>query len=81
MRPLVTTPAQLGEILRGRRKARGIPQAELARKLGISQSRLSTLEAQPAGLTLERLLRLTKLLGLELVVQDASDAPRPKTEW
>ena len=40
MRQLVTTPGQVGEILRGRRRARGVPQQELATKLGISQSRL-----------------------------------------
>ncbi len=83
MRQLITTPAQVGEILRGRRKARRIPQQELATKLGIGQSRLSTLEGDPAALTLERLLVLAKLLGLELVLQDEADAGvgRRKAEW
>ncbi len=81
MRQLITTPGQVGEILRGRRTARRIAQQELAAKLGISQSRLSTLEADPAGLTLDRLLLLAKLLGLEVVVQDKSDAPSRKAEW
>ncbi len=79
MRQLITTPNQVGEILRGRRKARRIPQKELAAKLSVSQSRLSTLESNPAGLTLERLLLAAKLLGLELVIQDKSAAR--KTEW
>jgi HTH-type transcriptional regulator/antitoxin HipB len=81
MRQLITTPGQVGEVLRGRRKARGVPQQELATKLGISQSRLSTLEGDPAGLTLDRLILLAKLLGLELVLQDRSDTPRTKAEW
>jgi HTH-type transcriptional regulator/antitoxin HipB len=80
MRQTVTTPAQVGEILRSRRKSRRAAQALLAEKLGISQSRLSILEANPAGLTLDRLLALAKLLGLEVVLQDAA-ARRPKAEW
>jgi HTH-type transcriptional regulator/antitoxin HipB len=79
---LVTTPAQLGEVLRGRRKARGLSQAELAARLNISQSRLSTLESDPAGLTLDRLLALAGVLGLEIVVQDrAPSRGRRKPEW
>jgi HTH-type transcriptional regulator/antitoxin HipB len=70
MRQLITTPGQVGEILRGRRKARGLAQDAVAVKLGVSQSRLSTLEQDAAGLTLERLLALANLLGLELVLQD-----------
>ena len=81
MRQLINNPAQLGEIVRGRRKARRIPQQELAAKLGISQSRLSTLEGDPAGLTLDRLILLAKLLGLELVLQDKSESPSSKAEW
>jgi HTH-type transcriptional regulator/antitoxin HipB len=81
-RQLVTTPAQLGEVLRGRRKARGLSQGELAGKLNLSQSRLSTLESDPAGLTLDRLLVLAGVLGLEIVVQDKErTSERRKTEW
>jgi len=81
LQQLITTPGQLGEILRRRRKARGISQRELAAKLGVGQARLSTLEVKPEGLTLSRLIALVNLLGLELVVQDKSDASVPKTEW
>jgi HTH-type transcriptional regulator / antitoxin HipB len=81
MRQLITSSGQVGEILRGRRKARRVAQQELATALGISQSRLSTLEADPAGMTVERLLLLAKLLGLELVLQDRSAAAKPKAEW
>lgn len=81
MRQLITNPNQLGEILRGRRKTRRIPQQALATKLGISQSRLSTLEADTASLTLDRLLLVAKLLGLEIVLQDKPDKPAMKAEW
>ena len=82
MRQLVTTPIQLGEVIRGRRKARGMSQVELAAKLNISQSRLSILESDPAGLTVDRLLALAGVLGLEIVIQDATPASdRRKSEW
>ena len=82
MRQLIITPAQIAEILRGRCKVRRISQAELAGKLGIGQARLSTLEADPAGITLERLLLLARLLGLELVLQDKSETPDDtKAAW
>lgn len=81
MRQLITTPAQVAEILRGRRKARKLPQAVLAEQLDISQGRLSTLEGDPSGMTLERFLLLAKLLGLEVVVQDRGEAAPKKDEW
>ena len=76
----LTVAAQGGELLRSRRKALGIPQRELASKLGISQGRFSTLELDPSGLTLERLIALTNLLGLELVVRDRP-RKKPRNEW
>jgi HTH-type transcriptional regulator/antitoxin HipB len=81
-RQLIATPTQLGEVLRARRKARGMSQGELAAKLNISQSRLSTLESEPAGLTLDRLLTLARVLGLEIVIQDkVPTSGRRKPEW
>jgi HTH-type transcriptional regulator/antitoxin HipB len=78
---IITTPRQLGEIVRGRRKSRRISQQEMAAKLSISQGRMSTLEGNPAGLTLDRLIMLASLLGLELVVRDKSDTPSYPSEW
>lgn len=81
MRQLISTTRQVAEIIRGRRKARRISQHELATKVGISQARLSILEADPARLPLDRLILLAKLLDLELVIQDKADEPKPKAQW
>lgn len=81
MRLLITNPGQIGEILRGRRKARRVSQAELAQKLGVSQSRLSAIEAGTAALTVERLIALANVLDLQLVVQDKPSKPGPHTDW
>lgn len=79
MHQVIKTPAQVGEILRARRRSRRLSQAAVAGKLGVSQSRLSVLEADAAGLTVERFLVLAKLLGLELVLRD--DEPPAKARW
>jgi HTH-type transcriptional regulator/antitoxin HipB len=81
MRQLITTPRQVAEIIRGRRKARGITQHELATKVGISQARLSILEADPTSLPLDRLILLARLLDLDLIIRDKSDEPKPKAQW
>lgn len=70
MQQLITNPGQVGEVLKARRTSRRIPQRELAAQLGISQGRMSALESAPATLTLERLIVLANLLGLELVLRD-----------
>lgn len=81
MRQPIPTPAQALEILRARRRSKGLAQAELAAKLGISQGRFSTLEANPGGMTLDRFLLLAKLLDLEVVLQDRSEGGSPKVDW
>jgi HTH-type transcriptional regulator/antitoxin HipB len=77
---LITTTGQVGEILRVRRKARKLPQQELANILQVSQSRLSTLECNPNGMTLDRLLVLLNLLDLELVLRDKETGASSKVE-
>ncbi len=81
MRQPITTPAQVAEIIRGRRKARKLSQHELATKLGLSQARLSVLEGDASTLPLDRLLLLAKLLGLEIVIQDKADEPKSRAQW
>jgi HTH-type transcriptional regulator/antitoxin HipB len=82
---VITLPNQIGEILRGRRKARRLPQQELAEKLGISQAQFSKLEKDPSSLTLDRLLLLVKLLDLEVIVEPRESRRTPSrtrtTEW
>ena len=67
---LVSNAAGLSELLRKRRKSRKKTQLELAAKLGLSQARFSTLESNPDGFTLARLIALANLLGLEIVIRE-----------
>ena len=82
MKQILTHSAQLGQILATRRRASKLSQRALAAKLTISQNRLSEIETNPGTLTVDRLLELANLLGLELVIQDRPSTPRSsKTEW
>lgn len=82
MQQIVSTPHQLGHVLTVRRKALKLSQQALAAKLGISQNRLSELEENPARLTLDRVIALANLLGLELTIRDKTGAgASPASEW
>ena len=76
----LSTPHQAGQILSARRKTLGLSQAAASASLGIGQNRLSELEAHPDRLTLERLMSLASLLGLELVIQKKTPAAN-ESEW
>lgn len=81
MRLIITNPGQIAEILRARRKAHRVSQEQLAKKLGVSQSRLSAIEAGTAALTVDRLIAIANVLDLQLVVQDKASKPSPATDW
>jgi HTH-type transcriptional regulator/antitoxin HipB len=78
----INSSIQIGKILASRRKALGISQATLAAKLRISQGRVSELETRPGALTVDRLLVVLNLLGLELTVDEqAPKIKKTKVEW
>jgi len=61
--------SQLGVVLHGARKSLKLTQAELGKRLGLSQRRLSELERAPGTLSVDQLLALCAQLGLQLNVQ------------
>lgn len=75
----LTSQEQVVELISQRRKARGLSQRELASKLGITQARMSEIESGRAGLSVERLIAIVVMLGLELVLRDESD--KRVVEW
>ena len=78
---VIQAPSQLGVLLRGARRKRGMSQQELAlRAGGTSQNRLSELELQPGRFTVERLLLILAALDLELVVRPRDTSTKP-AEW
>ena len=63
MSRLLQSPQQLATLLKTTRKARGLTQAQIAARLGVSQNRLSELELDAGSLSVERLLELARVLG------------------
>ncbi len=72
---LCKTPRQLGQILKGLRRDKGITQAQAGSRIGLRQSEISSLEADPSKSSLERLFRLASTLELDFVVRDRTGPP------
>jgi HTH-type transcriptional regulator / antitoxin HipB len=70
----VQLSAQLRQHLRSLRKARGLTQARLAQLLGVVQSRVAAIEANPGSLSVEQLLKVLAVLDAQLVVRDQQPA-------
>lgn len=75
---LLTAP-QLGQTLLAARKARGMSQAALASRLGLSQPRVSFLEQNAGDLSVEQLLAWCAILGLELSIGSRTDESAQRT--
>jgi transcriptional regulator with XRE-family HTH domain len=79
----VRTLQQLRPILQGFRRSKGLTQAQLAARLGISQQSYAKLEAAPAKASFERIFRILQLLRVELALRpiDQEDPATSKLEW
>ncbi|CAH2803580.1 MAG: Helix-turn-helix XRE-family like protein [uncultured Paraburkholderia sp.] len=75
----IATPDQLVQLLAASRRQAGLTQAAAAACVGVSQSRISSLETEAAALTVAQLLALCGAYGLQLQVhnrnQPSPDAP------
>ena len=76
----IQTPGQLAPLLRALRKQRGLTQADLARRLGITRQAVTTLESRPETATFERLMKVWAVLGLEVSLR-ARVVPTDPAEW
>jgi HTH-type transcriptional regulator/antitoxin HipB len=82
----VDTPLQLRAVLKSLRKSRGLTQAQLGAKLGLSQKRVAGIENNPQVTSIDQISRLVSLLGARLVVEeldrdDKSRNPRSHAGW
>lgn len=71
---------QLKQHLRALRKARGLTQVRLAQLLGVGQSRVAEIEADPGVVSADQLLKVLAALDVELVLRDkhpAAPLPSP----
>jgi len=82
----VDTPLKLRAVLKSLRKSRGLTQAQLGAKLGLSQKRVAGIEKNPQVTSIDQISRIVGLLGARLVVEeldhdDRSQKSRVATGW
>jgi len=70
----IKTLSQFPLILKGFRKEKGLTQAAMAERLGITQQSYAYFEANPATATLERLFMVLRLLDVEISLDQTSPA-------
>ena len=70
----IKTLGQLTLVLKGFRKEKGLTQAAMAERLGITQQSYAYFEANPATATLERLFMVLRLLDVEISLDQTSPA-------
>ncbi len=69
----VRTPADIGALIRDRRKALGLDQAALAAKVGVSRLWINQVESGKSGANLGLVLRTLAALGVTLSVTTDND--------
>lgn len=72
---VVQIPSQLSSHLRALRKARGLSQAALASRLGLSQTRVARIEGDPLAISVEQLLRVLAALGVQVSLEPLPTNP------
>ena len=74
--PLQLT-SQLQQLLKSLRKSRQMTQAQLARHLGVVQSRVADIEREPGSVSVEQLMNVLAMLGAQLVVRETEPSTLP----
>lgn len=74
------TPQQLGAILRGYRREKGLTQQAVGSSAGLPQGAISLIESDPGPASLARIYRVLSALNLDLVVRPRRAVAR-RTEW
>lgn len=64
----IQTPAQLSAHLRAFRLAKGLSQAALGKILGVGQARIARIEADPTSISVDQLLQLLSILGVQMLL-------------
>lgn len=76
----IKTPQQLGAVLKGYRKERGLTQEAMGFKVGLAQKAVSQIESDPGRAGLARVFKLLAALELEVVLRPRGHSSR-RSEW
>lgn len=75
MRFTVTAPAQLGDTLRGLRKARKLTQVAIGSASGLNQKTVSNLETAPHRCSVDSLFRFLAAVGATVILELPESRP------
>ena len=78
---LVVTPAQLGPVLRARRRDCGLTQVQAASNVGLLPKTVSALELDPTTSTVASLFKLLSALDLEVILRPRGTDEPDRTDW
>ncbi|MGE4242679.1 helix-turn-helix domain-containing protein [Ramlibacter sp.] len=78
----VDTPQQLRFVLRSLRQSRGLTQAQLGERMGVSQKRIARIEGAPEVTSYDQIARIVNVLGYRLVaIESGPPQAREPTAW
>lgn len=66
----VDTPAQAKAVLRALRRFRGLSQAQLGERMGLSQKRIARIEAAPSRVSFDQITKLFSILGYRTAIEE-----------
>ena len=82
MQTILVSPGDIGVRLRDMRRQQGLSQAELGRRVGLDQKKVSLLENGNPNCRVDSLFRLLSALGAGLVVQAKIEStPAGQESW
>jgi HTH-type transcriptional regulator/antitoxin HipB len=76
----IKTPQQLGFVLQGYRRERGLTQKDVGSRVGLAQKAVSKIELEPGRAGLSQIFKMLAALELELVVRPRG-TPGRRSEW
>ena len=78
MNYLLQTPAQLAKHLPSLRNARHLTQAQLGMLVGLDQTRIAKIEADPRRVSVGQLFKIFSALGVQVLLQSNDGDSTPK---
>ena len=83
---LLQTPAQLATHLRSLRNALHLTQAQLGKLVGLDQTRIAKIEADPRRVSVGQLFKILSALGVQVLLlsnkaDSAPKAPPAAADW
>lgn len=77
----VTAPEQLGQTLRGLRRARGLSQDAVAHSTGLTQKTVSQLENRPETCSVATLMKYLAALGVAVALRERGGRASNSESW